>query len=68
MVTLAFLIEINVEIMTLFCDAGNENVGGNESGSLFSSSPLNQQQETNPFIDIETDMKDDFSFPTFQWS
>ncbi|KAK7368651.1 hypothetical protein VNO80_10679 [Phaseolus coccineus] len=47
---------------------GSENVGGNDSGSLFSSSPLNQQQETNPFMDIENDMKDDFSFPPFQWS
>jgi len=53
---------------SFFCGAGKENVGGNNGGSLVSSSPLNQQQETNPFMDFENEMKDDFSFPAFQWS
>ncbi|CAJ1935798.1 unnamed protein product [Sphenostylis stenocarpa] len=41
------------------------NVGGNDGGALFSFSLLNQQEETNPFMDIENELNDDFSFPLF---
>ncbi|KAG2409833.1 Agamous-like MADS-box protein [Vigna angularis] len=47
---------------------GNENGGGNDSCALLSSSHLNQQQETNLFMDIENELRDDFSFPPFPWS
>lgn len=62
-------IVINVEIVTpLFCDVGNENGGENDSFALLSSSHLNEQQETNLFMDIENELRDDFSFPQFPWS
>ncbi|WVZ26582.1 hypothetical protein V8G54_005126 [Vigna mungo] len=46
----------------------NENGGENDSCALLSSSHLNEQQETNLFMDIENELRDDFSFPPFPWS